>query len=98
MTDMPPRLESELDHYTLHNMAITTATYDPHAHDAAKCINDAVKKLQFLLQQPSFPEETFSNLLLIYVKYEHYDLAADVMAANPGLVKNYLSSVCLFTT
>ena len=30
--------------------------------------------------QPPFPPETFGNLLLLYCKYQYYDLAADVMA------------------
>ena len=43
------------------------------------------KKLNFLLQSPPFPPETFANLLLLYCKPTHafYDLAADVIAENP---------------
>lgn len=40
---------------------------------------------------PPFPPETFGNLLLLYVKYGCYDLAADVMAENAHLTFKYLS-------
>jgi tetratricopeptide repeat protein 30 len=43
------------------------------------------KKLNFLLNNPPFPPETFPNLILLYCKYEHYDLAADVLAENADL-------------
>ena len=46
---------------------------------------DGFGKLQFLLQQNPFPPETFGNLLLLYCKYEYYDLAADVLAENAHL-------------
>ncbi|KAK6018128.1 hypothetical protein OSTOST_16300, partial [Ostertagia ostertagi] len=42
--------------------------------------NGFSKKLQYLLSQNPFPPETFANLLLLYCKYEYYDLAADVLA------------------
>ena len=35
--------------------------------------------------QNPFPPETFGNLLLLYCKYEYYDLAADVLAENAHL-------------
>ena len=37
--------------------------------------------------------ETFANLLLLYVKYQHYDLAADVLAENAHLTVKYLTQV-----
>ena len=43
------------------------------------------EKLQFLLQQSECPPETFGNLLLLYVKHQYYDQAADVMAENTHL-------------
>ncbi len=46
---------------------------------------EGFEKLQFLLQQNPFPPETFGNLLLLYCKYEYYDLAADVLAENAHL-------------
>ena len=52
---------------------------------------DGFGKLQFLLQQNPFPPETFGNLLLLYCKYEYYDLAADVLAENAHLTYKYLS-------
>ena len=52
---------------------------------------DGFGKLQFLLQQNPFPPETFGNLLLLYCKYEYFDLAADVLAENAHLTYKYLS-------
>ena len=43
------------------------------------------EKLQFLLQQNECPPETFGNLLLLYVKHQYFDQAADVMAENTHL-------------
>ena len=40
----------------------------------------------------SFPPETFANLLLLYCKFEYFDLAADVMAENASFTYKYLSS------
>ena len=56
---------------------------------------EGFEKLQFLLQQNPFPPETFGNLLLLYCKYEYYDLAADVLAENAHL-KTVLIYDCLF--
>lgn len=47
------------------------------------------KKLNFLLQNPPFPPETFPNLLLLYCKYQYFDLAADVMAENVDLTYKF---------
>jgi tetratricopeptide repeat protein 30 len=44
--------------------------------------NGSFKKLNFLLQNPPFLPETFSNLLLLYCKFGYYDLAADILAEN----------------
>lgn len=102
---MPPRLESELDPVTLHNMALLTADANP---------SESFDKLQFLLlqqvtqmqQQLENPEsrltgagplvcppETFANLLLLYCKYEYFDLAADLMAEHADLTYKHLSPV-----
>ncbi|CAK8691356.1 intraflagellar transport protein 70A-like [Clavelina lepadiformis] len=82
LTDMPPRSEEELDPYTLHNMALmnmqTKAT-------------EGFEKLHFLLQQPTFPPETFGNLLLLYVKHDYLDLAADVLAEYSEFTYKYLT-------
>ncbi|CAH8524252.1 unnamed protein product [Dicrocoelium dendriticum] len=82
LTDMPPRTEEELDHITLHNQALMNMENEPAA---------GFQKLQFLLQQETFPPETFANLLLLYIKYEYFDLAADVLAENASLAYEYLS-------
>lgn len=82
LTDMPPRGEEELDHVTLHNQALMCM--DGNA-------TDGFEKMQFLLQQSPCPPETFGNLLLLYCKYEMYDLAADVMAENADLTFKDLS-------
>lgn len=79
---MPPRSEEELDHITLHNQALMNMETAPAA---------GFHKLQFLLQQPTFPKETFANLLLLYIKHEYFDLAADVLAENSSLAYEYLS-------
>ncbi|KAF1788453.1 Tetratricopeptide-like helical domain [Phytophthora cactorum] len=39
--------------------------------------NGGFKKLNFLLQNPPFPVETFSNLLILYTKHGFHDLMAD---------------------
>ncbi|RYG52579.1 hypothetical protein EON66_09635 [archaeon] len=49
------------------------------------------RKFNFLLQNPPFPPETFGNLLLLYIKYGCYDLAADIMAENAHLTYKYLT-------
>ena len=55
--------------------------------------SDGFQKLQYLLMQNPFPPETFGNLLLLYCKYEYYDLAADVLAENADLTYRYLTPV-----
>lgn len=82
LTDMPPRLESELDPVTLHNQAIIFAEEDP---------SGAFKKLSYLLANPPYPPETFGNLLLLHCKFQNYDLAAGLLAENSHLTYKYLS-------
>jgi len=76
LTDMPPRGEEELDAVTLHNQALMNMDANPTI---------GFEKLQYLLQQDICPPETFGNLLLLYVKHQYFDLAADVMAENTHL-------------
>lgn len=47
--------------------------------------SNAFKKLNYLLENPPFPPETFANLLLLYAKLEYFDLAADTLAENADL-------------
>jgi tetratricopeptide repeat protein 30 len=82
LTDMPPRLQEELDPVTLHNTALVNMAEDP---------TNGFRKFNYLLQHPPFPPETFQNLLLFYCKYQYYDLAADVLAENAHLSWKYLS-------
>ena len=82
LTDMPPRSEEELDPVSLHNVALMNMEEEP---------TKGFQKLQFLLQQNPCPPETFGNLLLLYCKYEHFDLAADVMAENFDLTYKLLT-------
>lgn len=82
LSDMPPRHEHELDAVTLHNIALTSIDIKP---------TDSFEKLHFLLQQDPFPAETFANLLLLYCKFEYYDLAADVLAENAQFTYKYLT-------
>lgn len=81
LTDMPPRSEEEVDVITLHNQALMNMEDNP---------TEGFEKLQFLLQQGSFPPEAFANLLILYCKYEYYDLAADVLADYSSLTYKYL--------
>ncbi|XP_031785549.1 tetratricopeptide repeat protein 30A [Nasonia vitripennis] len=82
LTDMPPRSEEELDAVTLHNQALINMDLKP---------SEGFEKMQFLLQQNPFPPETFANILLMYCKYQYYELAAEVLAENVHLTYKYLS-------
>lgn len=82
LSDMPPRNEDELDPVTLQNSALMNMDNDP---------TGGFRKLNFLLSQPPFPAETFGNLLILYCKYQYYDLAADVLAENTNLHATMLS-------
>ncbi|CAF0818713.1 unnamed protein product [Brachionus calyciflorus] len=82
LTDMPPRTEAELDPITLHNLAIMNMDEEP---------SSGFEKLQFLIQQNSFPFETFANLCFLYVKYGFYSLVADVLAENSHLTMKHLT-------
>lgn len=82
LTDMPPRSEEELDPVTLHNQALMNIDNKP---------TDGFGKLQFLMHQEAYPPETFGNLLLLYCKYEYYDLAADILAENAHLTYKHLT-------
>jgi len=50
------------------------------------------RKLNFLIQNPPFPPETFANLLLLYCKHQYFDLAADVLAENAHLTYKFLDA------
>ena len=84
LTDMPPRSESELDPTSLHNIAIMNMEEEP---------NSGFEKLQFLIQQNTFPTETFANLCILYVKYGFYSQVADVLGDNDHFKFKYLSPV-----
>jgi len=79
---MPPRNEDEFDPVTLMNYALMNMETDP---------SGGFKKLNFLLHSPPFPPESFANLLLLYAKYQYFDLAADVLAENADLTFKYIS-------
>jgi tetratricopeptide repeat protein 30 len=81
---MPPREEEELDPVTLHNQALMHMDDNPA---------DCFPKLNFLLSVNPCPPTTFSNLLLLYCKYQYYDVAADVLAENSHLTWNLLDGV-----
>lgn len=82
LKDMPPRMEEELDPVTLHNQALMTIEQD---------FTGGFRKLNFLLLNPPFPPTTFANLLLLYCKYQYYDLAADVLAEHTHLTFRMLA-------
>ncbi|CAF3607143.1 unnamed protein product [Adineta steineri] len=81
LTDMPPRNVNELDPITLHNLAIMNMEEDPSA---------GFEKLTFLIGTENFPRETFVNLCLLYLKYEYYDFAADLLAENTEMTYKYM--------
>lgn len=80
--DMPPRNESEFDPVTLMNHALINIDTDP---------TGGFKKLNYLLHNPPFPPETFANLLLLYAKFQYFDLAADVLAENSDLTFKFIN-------
>ena len=82
LDEMPPREDEELDSVTLHNLALVNIEKDP---------DDSFKKLNFLLKNPPCPPEALANLLILYCKYEQYDLAHDVLSENEDLKSKYLS-------
>lgn len=82
LSDMPPRLESELDPVTLHNQVseiilsmvnsvngdfVCAAQALIHADEDA---GGAFKKLSYLIANPPYPPETFGNLLLLHCKFQ----------------------------
>jgi len=82
LNEMPPRSDEELDSVTLHNFALVNIEKDP---------DDSFKKLNFLLKNPPCPPEALANLLILYCKYEQYDLAHDVLSENEDLKMKYLT-------
>lgn len=50
------------------------------------------EKMNFLLKNPPFPPEIFLNLLLMYIKYDHSDLASDELAENSEIVYKYINA------
>lgn len=84
LDSMPPRELSEVDAFTLHNRAVLNMDKDPE---------EGFRTLNFLVDNPPFPAETFANLLLLYVKPPHnmHDLAADLLAQHPEHVETLLS-------
>ena len=89
LLDMPPRDLHELDIVTLHNTALLDMERNPAEN---------LKKLQFVLEVGGvhFPKEAFHNLLLFYVKFEYYDLCADILAENAHLLHTLQPEVLQF--
>jgi tetratricopeptide repeat protein 30 len=83
LTKRPCRSEEELDPVTLHNQALVHFEEDPQA---------GFRKLNFLLQNPPFPHATLRNLLILYLKHEAFDLAADILAENMHLSAKHLDA------
>ena len=82
LTDMPPRQEDELDPVTLHNSALVNMLAVP---------TEGFEKLQYLLSTGTAPPVTFANLIILYLKYEYFSLAADTMAENQDLARGFMS-------
>lgn len=53
--------------------------------------NASFRKFNFLLENPPFPPEAFANLLLLYLKHNYHDLAADVLANYPDYTYSFLT-------
>ena len=51
---------------------------------------DGFEKLQYLLSSGAAPPVTFSNLIILYLKYEYFSLAADTMAENTDLAQKFM--------
>ena len=66
---------------TLHNSALINMGLDP---------TDGFEKLQHLLATGSAPPMTFPNLILLYLKFEYFSLAADTMAENTDLGNKHM--------
>jgi len=49
-----------------------------------------MKKLNFLMHNSLFPPETFQNLLVLYCKYQFFDLAHELMVENPRYCEQLL--------
>uniref|UniRef100_A0A8C4Q8B6 Tetratricopeptide repeat protein 30 n=1 Tax=Eptatretus burgeri TaxID=7764 RepID=A0A8C4Q8B6_EPTBU len=82
LANIPPRTEKELDAVTLHNQALLGMESNP---------SEGLQRLNYLLNQTPSPPETFGNLLLLYCRYEYFDLAADILAENAHLTFKNLS-------
>lgn len=81
LRDMPQRKETDLDPITLMNQALINFEENP---------NLGFEKLNFLLKNPPFPPETFLNLLLMYIKHDHIDLASDELEENQEISYKYI--------
>lgn len=87
LTDMPPRNQDELDSTTLHNLGLINLDSEPLT---------SFDKLRFLLasaapQNVPLPDETFFNILLIYINNNHYDIAARLIFEEEEITFKYLS-------
>ncbi len=83
LASMPPRKEEDLDPVTLHNSALFAMDDDPQG---------GFEKFRFLLGSNPCPPETFSNLLLLYCKFQFYDMAADVMTEYADIASKVLTA------
>lgn len=84
LSDMPPRLEEELDPVTLHNQALVQMAEAPAA---------GFRKLRFLLAHPPCPPETLGNLLLLQCRHQRYDVAAAILRAHAPVAYRLLAPV-----
>ena len=82
LKQMPQRKEEEIDPVTLHNHGLMDIDVD---------VKGGFEKLNFLVANPPFPPETFGNLLLLYCKFGHHDLSADILAENSHLTYDFLT-------
>jgi len=75
---MPIRGDEDIDAISLHNQAIIHMDNDTE---------NGFSKLTYLLNNPPYPSETFTNLLLLCCKHGFEEQAADMIAENAQLLQ-----------
>ena len=81
-SEIPRRLETQVDSISLHNMAILQSQANP---------SDACDKLTHILSQPNIEvDEAFKNLVLLHIQQGNIASAADLLAQHEKLSKDLL--------
>ncbi|XP_055346000.1 tetratricopeptide repeat protein 30A-like isoform X1 [Paramacrobiotus metropolitanus] len=82
LKNIPNRYDEDVDLVTLHNKAILDSEADPE---------ESIQMLSHVVSQPIFPKEALLNLITLYLKEQHYEVAADFMAENIEICYTQLS-------